>query len=276
MFQLSAASAVTWLYTLLAAASTTTILGTLFAFFVVYFLYDYAGSPLHRKMKVFREMGVPYMPPLRARVEFERSFMLGTQSFVEMESEQIEKYGKIFGKFELNRSLLMVAEPELLRDIFVKEFNNFYNRRNALGGSSKLLERSLFFERDKRWREIRALITPTFSSAKMRNMDGLIWDCLQIMQRELKKRFDAAIDAELDEKKVVEIDAKFYFSNFAMDVIGTVFFGVGVDAITNRDHPFVKHSFAIVDPPSVWRQLLFCKQNLNHSIVFKNTDPSAG
>lgn len=40
-------------------------------------VYLYAGPPLWSKMQVFREMNVPYMSPLKARMQFEKSILLG-------------------------------------------------------------------------------------------------------------------------------------------------------------------------------------------------------
>ncbi|GFU35055.1 cytochrome P450 3A25 [Nephila pilipes] len=46
-----------------------------------------------------------------------------------------KKYGRIFGHFEANRALLSVADPELLRQIFVKDFQAFPERRKNINSS---------------------------------------------------------------------------------------------------------------------------------------------
>ena len=44
------------------------------------------------------------------------------------EQELVEKNGKIFGIYELTKPVLFVSEPDLIKDILVKDFHIFPNR----------------------------------------------------------------------------------------------------------------------------------------------------
>ncbi|CAG2115974.1 unnamed protein product, partial [Medioppia subpectinata] len=51
-------------------------------------------------------------------------------------------YGKIYGYFDGNKPVLSVAEPELIRDILVKDFHKFVDRVGISLGHP-IFERSL-------------------------------------------------------------------------------------------------------------------------------------
>jgi hypothetical protein len=45
------------------------------------------------------------------------------------EQELVQKNGKIFGIYELTNPVLFLSEPDLIKDILVKDFHIFQNRR---------------------------------------------------------------------------------------------------------------------------------------------------
>ena len=54
--------------------------------------------------------------------------------------------------------MLVVAEPELLRNIMVKDFNSFVNRRN-FKSNHELLDRGLTTLMDDEWKRIRSVVS---------------------------------------------------------------------------------------------------------------------
>jgi hypothetical protein len=47
----------------------------------------------------------------------------------EWEQELVQKNGKIFGIYEITNPVLFLSEPDLIKDILVKDFHIFPNRR---------------------------------------------------------------------------------------------------------------------------------------------------
>lgn len=47
----------------------------------------------------------------------------------EYETGLIKKYGRVMGYFDGSRPNLWITDAELIRNIFVKDFNHFVNRR---------------------------------------------------------------------------------------------------------------------------------------------------
>ena len=51
------------------------------------------------------------------------------QNLPEVDKEMFRKYGKIYGKFEGTQPNLCINDAELIKSIFVKDFDHFINRR---------------------------------------------------------------------------------------------------------------------------------------------------
>lgn len=88
----------------------------------------------------------------------------------------VKKYGKVFGLFFGWRPRLFVADPEVMLQICVKDFDIFPNHTvNPM--QSDYQNNFLVFLKDDHWRKVRALTTPTFTSSKIRRMFKLIDVC---------------------------------------------------------------------------------------------------
>jgi cytochrome P450 family 3 subfamily A len=90
---------------------------------------------------------------------------------------------------------------------------------------------------DEDWKRVRAIISPTFSSGKLRRMRPLIDDCIKT----LVSNFGKLIDKE-NPKTFVEVDTKHIFGSFSMDVIIQVAFGTKVDSLIDEDNPIIDHA----------------------------------
>ncbi|CAG2117969.1 unnamed protein product, partial [Medioppia subpectinata] len=50
-------------------------------------------------------------------------------SMPELELQRYKKYGKIYGVFEGNKPILRIGDPELVKQIMVKDFHVYQTRR---------------------------------------------------------------------------------------------------------------------------------------------------
>lgn len=91
----------------------------------------------------------------------------------ELHLDYIKKYGNVFALCLGGRPSLVVGDPELLKQILVKDFPNFQNRFQ-IQQLSKVFSMNVFNARDGRWKRIRNTLTPTFSAGKMKLMVPLI------------------------------------------------------------------------------------------------------
>jgi len=84
----------------------------------------------------------------------------------------MKEYGKVFGYYFGVRPQVVVGDIELVKAIQIKDFNQFADRPHLLIKDGfvphEILNHSLIREEGKRWKEMRSVLTPTFSAAKLK------------------------------------------------------------------------------------------------------------
>ena len=82
-----------------------------------------------------------------------------------------EKYGSIYGNYDMFSRSLVITDPELIKEVLIKEFHKFPDHRRVYSGEKVKL--NLFnLPGDDQWKRIRSIITPAFSSGKLKAMMG--------------------------------------------------------------------------------------------------------
>jgi cytochrome P450 family 3 subfamily A len=89
---------------------------------------------------------------------------------------------------------------------------------------------------DDQWKRVRAIVSPTFSTGKLRKMKPLIDDCLKTLMKNFNQ-------LSKDEK---EIDMKRVFGAFTMEVVIQVAFGTKVDALIDENNQIITNAKKIL------------------------------
>ncbi|CAG2118805.1 unnamed protein product, partial [Medioppia subpectinata] len=139
------------------------------------------------------------------------------------------KYGRLYGSYLFCNKWLMVNDADLLRDIMVKDFHIFPNRYAMNLGQSPLRKMLFFMRGDDRWKRIRAIVSPAFTSGKLRQMMASIAGIADTFVQNLDKFA----------KNGQVVDIREHFGAFAMDVISACAYGINVESINNPNHPIV-------------------------------------
>ncbi|XP_054157849.1 cytochrome P450 3A24-like [Oppia nitens] len=142
----------------------------------------------------------------------------------EINLDNYKKYGKIYGVFMADRPVLTIADPDLIKEMNIRDFHLFVDR-NDLDTGDPMNDRSMFNLKGDEWKKMRSIISPTFSSGKMRSMHPLIIDCI------------VRLDKHLADK--TEIELKQTMGNLTMDVIATCAFGTRIDTYAEKTSDFV-------------------------------------
>lgn len=154
----------------------------------------------------------------------------------EFDLQTINKYGKVAGYYLGRVPSILIADPNMLKDICVKEFSTFTNRYS----SPRIRRKSVFNSfltaiKDDHWKFMRSVLAPTFSSRRMREMAPLIQKAVE----NLKESFESfAVNEE-------EVDIVNVFSAYTMDVIASTAFGIEVNSQKTPENPLVKHARSI-------------------------------
>lgn len=125
----------------------------------------------------------------------------------------------------------MVRDPELLRQMTIKDFDHFEDHKMfADGDADDMFGNSLFMMHGSKWRDMRATLSPAFTGSKMRQMFDLISDCAYGLSEHFKKQAKAGI--------AIEPEMKDLFSKYTNDVIATSAFGISVNSFENPKNEF--------------------------------------
>lgn len=102
--------------------------------------------------------------------------------------DYVRKYGKIFAISLGRKPALVVADPEMLKTIMVKEFATFHNR--MMPTPPPPMGSNVFSARDETWKRIRNILTPSFSARKMKLMVSLIEESCDVFLKKLERIAD--------------------------------------------------------------------------------------
>ncbi|XP_054926489.2 cytochrome P450 3A8-like [Dermacentor andersoni] len=151
--------------------------------------------------------------------------------FHELDLERYKKYGRVYGMFESGKPSLFVAEPELLKQILLKDFLVLPNRR-SVNFFEPLFDYMLSVIPYPRWKTIRKYYSPAFTSGKLRKMEHQIEACTKSTMYHLQKAAEEERDLELGH----------FFGNFTLDLIARYAFGTHLDSHSDQTNDFVTYA----------------------------------
>lgn len=184
-----------------------------------------------RNSRFFVDRNIPHKKPAFLFGSL-RKMLLKQSSFNDVILELYRDFPeeKLTGVFELMNPITMVRDPELIKQIGVKDFQHFVNHRTAIPEESDpLFSRNLFFMRGDKWRDMRSTLSPAFTGSKMRSMFELVVNCSEDMKNILVER---------SEKEQLIVEMKDLFTRFANDVIATCAFGIQVNSLKDPENEF--------------------------------------
>lgn len=136
--------------------------------------------------------------------------------------------GKFIGAYALGQPVLIVRDPQLLNQIFNRDFAHFTDRTPAVNASHNPMGYHIFTMQGEEWKQLRSTLTPAFTSGKLKAMFSTILACGDALQNFTVK---AAAGEEVHEMR--EIGAR-----YTTDVIASVAFGLETNTVDNPNTPF--------------------------------------
>ncbi|KAE8788859.1 hypothetical protein D1007_37045 [Hordeum vulgare] len=143
-----------------------------------------------------------------------------------------KKYGPIF-RFHLGRQpLVIVADPELCKEVGVRQFKSVPNRSlpSPIAGSD-LHQRGLFFTRDERWSAMRNTIISLYQPSYLAGLVPTMQRCIERAAGTIQIQSAAG-----EGSGHVDIDFSDLALKLATDIIGQAAFGVDFALSAPREH----------------------------------------
>lgn len=193
---------------------------------LIYFYFKYSYTYWNRR-------GVPYLKP---------KFPLGNNDCIAIEAtsygietmdwyNEIKRRGlKFGGAWSWAKPVLVLTDPDYIRDVLVKDFQHFADRDFYHNPQYDKPNESLFVVEKEQWKNLRQKLTPTFTSARMKMMFPTVVQCTEPMMELF----------ETSAKTGEDIEIKEWLANFTTDVIGCVAFGLEFGSFKSKDAKFRK------------------------------------
>ncbi len=106
------------------------------------------------------------------------------------------KYG---GYFSMTTPVLILRDPELIKNILTKDFNYFTDRNSYFMEDNDPVTNHLFNLGGEPWRILRIKLTPTFTSGKIKIMFNLMKECTEELVNVISKDVDGRQEHEIRE-----------------------------------------------------------------------------
>nr|8GK3_A Chain A, Cytochrome P450 3A7 [Homo sapiens]8GK3_B Chain B, Cytochrome P450 3A7 [Homo sapiens]8GK3_C Chain C, Cytochrome P450 3A7 [Homo sapiens]8GK3_D Chain D, Cytochrome P450 3A7 [Homo sapiens]8GK3_E Chain E, Cytochrome P450 3A7 [Homo sapiens]8GK3_F Chain F, Cytochrome P450 3A7 [Homo sapiens]8GK3_G Chain G, Cytochrome P450 3A7 [Homo sapiens]8GK3_H Chain H, Cytochrome P450 3A7 [Homo sapiens]8GK3_I Chain I, Cytochrome P450 3A7 [Homo sapiens]8GK3_J Chain J, Cytochrome P450 3A7 [Homo sapien len=176
---------------------------------------------------LFKKLGIPGPTPLPF-LGNALSFRKGYWTF---DMECYKKYGKVWGIYDGQQPMLAITDPDMIKTVLVKECYSVFTNRRPFGPVG-FMKNAISIAEDEEWKRIRSLLSPTFTSGKLKEMVPIIAQYGDVLVRNLRR--------EAETGKPVTL--KHVFGAYSMDVITSTSFGVSIDSLNNPQDPFVENT----------------------------------
>ncbi|XP_040830886.1 cytochrome P450 3A6-like isoform X1 [Ochotona curzoniae] len=139
-------------------------------------------------------------------------------------------YGNMWGFFQGRQPVLFITDPDMMKTVLVKEcYSVFTNRRSF--GPVGFMKSALINSKDEEWKRLRTLLSPTFTTGKLKEMLPIIVHYGDVLVKNLSQEAEKGNPVNLNK----------ILGAYSMDVITSTSFGVNIDSLRNPQDPFLKN-----------------------------------
>ena len=128
---------------------------------------------------------------------------------------------------------LVINDLELAKRILIKDFDHFTDRTD-LGNTNpvenecdRIFRQTFILQKGDSWKSQRSLMTPVFTTGKLKMMFPLLVKTAQQME------------AQIEQMENIELDVKEIFFKYALDGIGTAGFGIESNSFQDPKNTFI-------------------------------------
>lgn len=186
----------------------------------------------------WKRRGVPYLKPT---FPF-GSFAKGILQKISIDDQIKEIYDStsepFIGAYSILRPVLVIRDPELVRTILVKDFENFSSRGWYVNEDVDPMAHNMLVQNGDSWRSFRTKLAPTFTTGKLKAMFETVVKCGNSLEN--------AIGEYANTGEAVEM--RDVFARFITNVIASVSFGIDLDCLKDRDCEFRQYTQRFFEP----------------------------
>ncbi|XP_050293214.1 cytochrome P450 9e2-like isoform X1 [Anthonomus grandis grandis] len=200
------------------------LLGTAFLGLLIWYF-------LLKPMQYWKRLGVVQTNPIPLFGDSWRILFrtMNTKDFVEF-IYNLYPTERVVGFYNFTMPTLLLRDPELIKQIGIKDFEHFADHPPLIDPEADpLWSKNLLSLSGAKWREMRRLLSPTFTSSKIK--------AIYVTMEEAARNF-ATYFKERKDEGIIELEVKDIFTRFTNDIIATTAFGVQVDSVREPNNTF--------------------------------------
>ncbi|KAL1376788.1 hypothetical protein pipiens_004299 [Culex pipiens pipiens] len=180
------------------------------------------------KLSYWHRQNVPFIKPRFPYGNFKDAGLISTAELAAKQYNAMKDRAPFFGLYFFLQPLVMITDLDLIKTIFIKDFNFFPDRGAYHNARDDPLSAHLFNIEGNKWRSLRARLTPTFTSGKIR----LMFPTLKAVGDNFSEYLTKIVGSGAD------IEVKDTVARFTMDVIGSCAFGIECNTFEEPDSQF--------------------------------------
>lgn len=198
-------------------------------------LWRWLLSQRKKCFKAFEGTGIP-VPPLQSLINGHADAFLKQNQF-ECVGQWLKEYGEVFGFFLGDVPFVVIEEPNMIKEIFAQDFNNFTGRGNLLHIHElhPLFEGNLVFIKGQEWKATRTAMNQFFTPAKLKSVMPSLIDA----QQQFLEVLGGIADAD------TECDISSRCERLTFDVISKAAFGIDTHVQKRTDNPLFKTAIEV-------------------------------
>ncbi|CAF1217843.1 unnamed protein product [Adineta steineri] len=199
---------------------TLTLLVLLILIFI-YYVYNLRTNNIFRRIGMTGPAPIPFLGEM---------FNVIRRGMYKNDVALVKKYGKIVGIYEGTVPIILVTDLDILRNVLIKDSHVFINRR-TIEGAAGPFEHGLTVLKDEQWKNARSIISPTFSTAKLKATHSLMNDVSDMYNERLLEYAD----------KQEIFDIKTINGQHTLDNIASCLFGIETNSLKNENITLINH-----------------------------------
>ncbi|XP_056896985.1 cytochrome P450 3A27-like [Takifugu flavidus] len=144
-------------------------------------------------------------------------------------TECCKRYGKVWGLYEGRIPVMFIVDTAMIKTVFVKEgYSVFLNRKSI--GPNGILSTGLPFLRDDNWKRVHKIVSPAFSSGRMKDMFSIMLQHSNILMGNIRG---------LEDKGAVNI--RQMIQPYTANISFAIFFSIDIESLNNPSSPFLHY-----------------------------------
>ncbi|ODM91576.1 Cytochrome P450 9e2 [Orchesella cincta] len=190
---------------------------------------------------IFKEHGIPEIDTSSAVGKLD--IFLGRKGMPEADTYAYKLLGtgKYCGMVGMGNSPILIKDTEVMKKILIKDFDHFVDRREVFSEAEVSLKKMLPSLQGDEWKGVRAQVSQTFTSGKIKRM----MDCFNTVAKtwlgSLLEKAKRSPDGS------ASIDALKSVNQYTVDVIAEAVFGIRAGTIKNPNSPFATMAARLSD-----------------------------